>query len=176
MKRFVFAIPLFLLLIPPLANAGYHDEIKTLTARVQELAQSTAGLSGSERFKELVDIAYDYTMLSYPEYATYLGDPRGQDRWTDQSMAITRQREQDARDFLAALENIHREDLSASERVNYDLLYDSQKREIEGQQFPGDFRRFRTHLDCFGSILPVLGNFWRFQAVLEGRGALFLRF
>jgi uncharacterized protein (DUF885 family) len=139
MKRFVFAIPLFLLLIPPLANAGYHDEIKTLTARVQELAQSTAGLSGSERFKELVDIAYDYTMLSYPEYATYLGDPRGQDRWTDQSMAITRQREQDARDFLAALENIHREDLSASERVNYDLLYDSQKREIEGQQFPGDF-------------------------------------
>ncbi len=139
MKNMILTISLVLLLNSPLAKADFQDDINQLTARVQELAESDAGLSGSERFKELVDISYDYTMLSYPEYATYLGDPRGQDRWTDQSMAMTRQREEDARVFLAALENIDREGLSGTEQVNFDLLYDSQVRDIEGQQFPGDY-------------------------------------
>jgi len=48
-------------------------------------------------------------------------------------------REQDDKTLLAALANINREALSASEQVNYDLLYDSQKRDVEGHQFPGEF-------------------------------------
>jgi len=139
MKTIILKISLFVLLVSPLANADYKDEIAALTKRVQELADSEAGLSSPERFKELVDGAYNYTMLNYPEFATYLGDPRGQDRWTDQSESATRQREKDARTFLAALENIDRAGLSATEQVNYDLLYDQQKRDVEGQVFPGDF-------------------------------------
>jgi hypothetical protein len=59
--------------------ADYQDEIKALTARIQELSGTETGTSDSQRFKEIIDMTYDYTMLSYPEYATYLGDPRGQD-------------------------------------------------------------------------------------------------
>ena len=44
---------------------------------IEELAESKAGLSDSERFNELIDITYEYTMLNYPEFATFLGDPRG---------------------------------------------------------------------------------------------------
>ena len=139
MKRIILTISLVLLFIAPLANADYQDEIKALTARVQELAESKAGLTDSERFKELIDITYEYTILSYPGFATFLGDPRGQDRWTDQSEAATRQREQDVKTLLAALENINREALSATEQVNYDLMYDERKRDIEGQQFPDEF-------------------------------------
>jgi uncharacterized protein (DUF885 family) len=118
---------------------NYQDEIKALTARMQELSGDKTGLNDSERFKEIVDMTYDYTMLSHPEYATYLGDPRGQDRWTDNSEAITRQREQDGKILLAALANINRDALSATEQVNYDLLYDIQERDIEGQQFPNEY-------------------------------------
>ncbi len=117
----------------------YQDEIKVLNARMQELSGDKTGLSDSERFKEIVDMTYDYTMLSHPEYATYLGDPRGQDRWTDNSEAITQQRKQDGKTLLAALANINRNELAASEQVNYDLLYDIQARDIEGQQFPNEY-------------------------------------
>ena len=117
----------------------YQDEIKALTARMQELSGDKTGLSDSERFKEIVDMTYDYTMLSHPEYATYLGDPRGQDQWTDNSEAITQQRKQDGKTLLAALANINRNELAASEQVNYDLLYDIQERDIEGQQFPNEY-------------------------------------
>ena len=139
MKTIILKVSLVLLLLIPLANADYKSEIATISERVQELADGDAGLSSSERFKELVDMAYEYAMLSYPEFATFMGDTRGQDRWTDSSVSATRQREADTKLFLAALENIDRGGLSTSEQVNYDLLYDSQVRDVEGQQFPGDF-------------------------------------
>jgi len=116
----------------------YKDEIKMLTVRMQELAANDNGLSDSERFEEIVGLTYEYTMLSFPEFATYLGDPRGQDRWSDRSEAVTLQRQQDVKTLVSALESIDRDKLAATEQVNYDLLYDRQKLEIEGQQFPED--------------------------------------
>lgn len=138
MIRIIF-LSLLILGLSSTASAGYQDDIKTLTARMQELSGAETGLSDSERFEELIDMTYDYTMLSHPEFATLLGDPRGQDRWTDNSEESTRQREQDAKTLLAALENIDRDTLTSTEQINYDLLYDSQVREIEGQQFPNEF-------------------------------------
>ncbi len=138
MNRIIFLISVMLLSFCPLASADFLDEINALTTRVRVLAGGDTGLSDSARYHELVEITYEYTMLSYPEFATYLGDPRGQDRWSDQSEEITRQREQDEKDLLAALENINREALTANERVSYDLLLDSQKRDVEGQQFPAE--------------------------------------
>ena len=138
MKKSIFIL-LLLFGFCSLSFANYQDEIKALTSRLQLFAESDAGLNDSERFAEIVKMTYEYTMLSYPEFATYLGDPRGQDRWSDQSEAAVRQREQDIKTLVAALENIDRESLSATEKVNYDLLYDGRIRDIEGQQFPSDF-------------------------------------
>jgi len=139
MKKIILSFAFALLSFTAVVNADYKDELKALNTRMQELAGSKTGLTDSQRFNEIVDMTYEYTMLSYPEFATFLGDPRGQDRWTDDSEAVARQREQDDKTLLAALANIDREVLSASERVNYDLLYDSQKRDVEGHQFPGEF-------------------------------------
>ena len=138
MKKIII-VSLLLMSFSTGSFGDYQDEIKALNARMQELSGDKTGLSDSERFKEIVDMTYDYTMLSHPEYATYLGDPRGQDRWTDNSEAITQQRKQDGKTLLAALANINRNELAASEQVNYDLLYDIQERDIEGQQFPNEY-------------------------------------
>jgi len=137
MKRIIF-IAILLSGFSSIAVCDYNDEIKALTVRMQELAGPETGLSDSERFEEIVGMTYEYAMLSNPEFATFLGDPRGQDRWTDQSVAITLQRQQDDKTLLAALENINREKLTVTEQVNYDLLYDGQKLDIEGHQFPND--------------------------------------
>jgi len=137
MKKIIL-ITLLLLSFSSAVFCDYQDEINALVARMQILAGNESGLSDSERFAEITGITYEYTMLSHPEYATFLGDPRGQDRWSDQSEAITLQRQQDARILVAALENINREALTATEQVNYDLLYNRQKLAIEGQQFPDE--------------------------------------
>ena len=136
--RKILIVAFLLLCFSPIVHGDYKDEIEALTLRMQELTGSDTGLSDSERFEEIVAMTYDYTMLSFPEFATYLGDPRGQDRWSDQSEAITLQRQQDVKSLVAALENIDRDKLTATQQVNYDLLYDSQKLEIEGQKFPED--------------------------------------
>ncbi len=138
MKKMIILIGLLLVCPVSLIQADFHDEINTLTARTQELAGLETGLSDSERFGELVQISYDYSMLSYPEFASYLGDPRGQDRWTDQSQTATKNRERDTRVFLTALENINREALTDEEQLNYDLLLNDRRRDVEGQQFPAD--------------------------------------
>jgi uncharacterized protein (DUF885 family) len=137
MKKIIITLML-LMSFSSVSLGDYQDDINGLTSRLQELSEGKTGLSDSERFQEMVGIAYEYTMLSFPEFATFLGDPRGQDRWSDRSVEMTKQREQDAKTFLAALDNIDRDVLSPTEQVNYDLLYDRQKRDIEGQQFPND--------------------------------------
>lgn len=137
MKK-ITLIVLLLLSFSSIVLSDYTDEIKALTLRMQELAGPDTGLSDAQRFEEIVGITYEYTMLNYPEYATFLGDPRGQDRWSDGSEAATLQRQQDDKTLLAALENINRDALSETGRVNYDLLYDSQKQRIEGHRFPGE--------------------------------------
>lgn len=144
--------------------ADYRDEIQTLSTRMQELSGAETGLNDSERFKEIVGMTYDYTMLSFPEFATYLGDPRGQDRWSDQSEPVLRQRQQDAKTLLAALENIDRDSLEGTERVSYDLLYDRQKREIEGQQFPNEL----MPLNQMGGVQQ---NIARMMAITQPKSA-----
>jgi uncharacterized protein (DUF885 family) len=116
----------------------YRDEIDTLRARMEVLGGDGSGLTDSERFNELVGLTYEYSMLRFPEFATFLGDPRGQDRWSDNSEAANLQLKKDTRALVAALDGIDRSALTATERVNYDLLYDQQKLAIEGQQFPNE--------------------------------------
>lgn len=139
MKKITMFIAVLLMSFLTVAIADYRDEIEGMRLRVNELAGSETGMTDSERYNELVGITYEYTMLSFPEFATYLGDPRGQDRWTDNGIEASEIREQDERDLLTALESIDREELTASEQVNFDLLIDGQKRSVEGQQFPGQF-------------------------------------
>ena len=139
MKKSGLVVFVFLQFLATLAIADHKDEIGALTARIQQLESGETGLNDSERFNELLDATYEYTMLSHPETATRLGDPRGQDRWTDNSEVARRQRDEDDQNLLAALESIDREALPESERVDFDLFHDYQKRIVEGQQFPMEF-------------------------------------
>ena len=137
MKKIIL-IAVLLLSFSATVFGDYQDELKALTVRMHELAGAETGLNDSERFSEIVDLTYEYTMLSFPEFATYLGDPRGQDRWSDRSEAKALQRQKDDKLLLKALDNIDREGLTDPEQVSYDLLYDRQKLEIEGHQFPDE--------------------------------------
>ena len=164
MKKLILIWCLVLMFLPSFADADYRDEISAITARMQSFTVGDAGLSDSERFAEIVKISYDYAMLSFPEFATYLGDSRGADRWTDQSQVAVRQRQKDEKTLVAALDNIDRKALSATEQVNYDLLYDRQKRSIEGHQFPGEL----MPLNQMGGVQQ---NVARMMAIIQPKNA-----
>jgi uncharacterized protein (DUF885 family) len=121
------------------SHADYREDVRALVERVDALSGSDTGLNDSERFAELIGISYDYSMLSFPEFATFQGDPRGQDRWTDTSEEAMLQRRADQKVFFAALQGIDRGALAESERVNYDLLFKQTEDQMEGWQFPGEF-------------------------------------
>lgn len=138
MNTIKIAVSIFLICLMSAVQAGYQDDVEKLNLRMAEITANEAMQSDAERYNEIVKMTYEYTMLQHPEFATYLGDPRGQDRWTDESEAAIAQRNEEDKALLAALKSIDRSALSTGDQTNYDLLLDSQALSVEGQQFPGE--------------------------------------
>jgi uncharacterized protein (DUF885 family) len=71
-----------------------------------------------------------------PLFATYLGDPRYNDRWPDLSPASLEAQEQAVRDSRATLVKIDRAALSPADRLNYDIYLALLDDSIAAQRFP----------------------------------------
>jgi hypothetical protein len=136
MKKVFVVLVLGQALVAGSPFADYREEIQLLVDRMVELGGTETGLSDSARLAELIDISYDYTILNSPELATYRGDPRGQDRWTDQSEQALFRRRAEQKQFHRALVSIDRGPLTPAERVNLELLANQVEMSIEGYQFP----------------------------------------
>ena len=116
--------------------ADYREDVDRLMKRVEQLKLNDEGMDDESRFDELVQISYDYAMLNFPEFATFRGDPRGQDRWTDNSEAAFLRRREDQDLMIEALSSIDAAALDEAQRTNLKLLLDQQKRQVEGRRFP----------------------------------------
>ncbi len=107
--------------------------------RLEAFIQAKGAKPDSERLSELFDIYWDFAMHEFPEFATYVGFPGQNDRWTDQSVAA-----KEARDALLPLaiqtmDTIDRGKLSEQDRVNYDLFRRDLESGVEGQRFHGEY-------------------------------------
>jgi uncharacterized protein (DUF885 family) len=83
----------------------------------------------------LFDSEWERGLVESPENASYNGDARFNDRWTDMSLAAIRRR--DAED-LAALKQLHaigRNALSAVDQLNYDTFEWELEKAVERQRF-----------------------------------------
>ena len=70
-----------------------------------------------------------------PENASYNGDSRFNDRWTDLSLAAIARRETEDRAALEQLHAIDRKGLSAADQLDYDTFEWNLQRSIERQKF-----------------------------------------
>ena len=100
-----------------------------------------SGQTEAERLNGIIDLLFDYSMLEFPEFGTYIGHPSGHDRWTDNSFAATERRQIDEMRTLAILRGIDREQLAGVDRLNYDLLLERTRSGVEGQQFGNQYFR-----------------------------------
>ena len=138
MKK-VILVALLFLSTPLAAAANWLAEVNAINAEIVSMTAGAAGQTDEERLKRYYELSYNRVMLEFPEFATYLGDPRGQDRLGDQSESSIERRLQAERDSLAFLESIDRAALPEGERVNYDLLLERTRRDVRGQRFPTQY-------------------------------------
>ena len=86
-------------------------------------------------------------MRTFPEWATFSGDHRYDDRLSDESRAARDAVDAHQRETLVRLLQIDRAKLTATDRVSYDLMLAKTQERIEVQQFRRERALFVCNID-----------------------------
>ena len=84
----------------------------------------------SRKLHALFEREWQWTLESYPTFASFLGDKRYNSRWEDRSLTAIAARNRRSVEALAELKKIDRAKLSTADRVNYDLFQNSYESSI----------------------------------------------
>jgi len=95
----------------------------------------TLAATPHETLTALIEENWQYRLRVHPEFATFIGDNRYNDRLTDNSPADIAKENQHDREFLAALEKIDATQLSSDDKLNQSLLVRSLKTSLAGARF-----------------------------------------
>lgn len=118
-----------------------------------KLAKSKA--PDAERLQQLFKLDWDQTMHENPEYATEVGYPGLNDRWSDMSLDAVERRKRELQAPLAVLKSIRRAKLSAADQLNFDLYQYGLDEAIAGTKFPGEL----LLLNQMGGVQQDLARF-----------------
>src|SRR5438046_7778803 len=122
----------------PASGRSFHD-------RYAELVANPRRLSDSARLSELFRVNWQYVMTEFPEFATYVGYPGQNARWTDNSLQAIERRKRELQEPLAVVKSVRRDRLPAPDRLNYDLVRRRLEERIEGTRFKDEYLA-STHL------------------------------
>jgi len=115
-----------------LAQDNFLQDIRSIT-------DNTENSSDSARLHKLFDVQWKHTMYEFPEWATYVGYPGQNHRWTDNSLEAITRRNNEVFVIQKALQSIDRSKLNKQDQLNYDLSDSRLKNDIEGQKFKGEY-------------------------------------
>jgi uncharacterized protein (DUF885 family) len=102
----------------------------------QNVAQLASRLGNdTERLHDLFKLDWEHAMVENPEFATAVGYPGQNDRWTDNSLEAIERRRRESPVLMKAILTIDRSKLSAADQLNYDLFRKNQEDSIEGARF-----------------------------------------
>ncbi len=113
--------------IPVAANAAQPSTAQAAAAPTRNAA--------TQALYALFDEEWERDMRESPEEASYRGDKRFNDRWTDLSMAAIQARMEGDRTALQRLRAIDRKALSASDQLNYDVFAWDLEKAVERQKY-----------------------------------------
>ncbi len=122
-----------LLLVACLASAT----ATAAAAPVEQAPSKSATTPEATRLHALFDAEWEWGMRTFPEWATFTGDHRYDDRLSDVSRQAEDAIEAHQRELLVQLKRIDRNELSATDRVSYDLMLAKTRERIEGHPFRG---------------------------------------
>lgn len=91
--------------------------------------QATASLS------EIIDAEWEWSLENFPTYATFLGDTRFNDRFTDLSLDAIEARHRHTAEVLQSLDEIDADALEPNDRLNHDLFRQQAEMDLAGYAF-----------------------------------------
>jgi uncharacterized protein (DUF885 family) len=112
------------------------DNQNDFEKRYEDIRQQAGRASDSARLHELFDVAWQQNMFDNPEWATAIGHPGHDHRWTDKSFDAIERRKQLLREQLKTLQSIDRSGLSHDDQLSYDLFERDLVDDIETGRFP----------------------------------------
>lgn len=92
----------------------------------------------SERLHALFDLRWREQMDHYPEWATYAGEPGGNNRWTDMSFEAIEARKKGIEAPLEVLKSIRPESLPDGDRLHHELFLWNLERDLESRKYPDE--------------------------------------
>ncbi len=115
---------------------GLFSLVLCLLGAGKALANATT--AADHALRHMFEDEWHYQMVESPEWATWVGFPGQDSRWTDNSRVAIGKREAHTRAYLKSLKGLSRAKLSPSEQLNYDLALRQAEEQVEGQKFHGD--------------------------------------
>jgi uncharacterized protein (DUF885 family) len=110
------------------------------------------------RLYRLFELHWDYLLQEFPEFATEVGVPGQNDRWTDRSAAAIARRKADLDWPVKALATIDRTKLAPEDALNYDLFKRQAEAELEGRRFPWELMPLSQLYGIQQSVPQILGE------------------
>ena len=121
--------------------AGFPAWSDTETSFEQDchaLSSDKTKLSQHDRMWRLFDLCWKYDMTEYPEWATSVGYPGQNGRWTDISLEAIARRKRELEAPAQVLASIDRSSLNEADRLNFDLFKYRVDEDLEGRRFKGE--------------------------------------
>ncbi len=128
-----------LLMAATAANAAVPPDVARYAQTFEKFPATQGQGSESERLRKLFDLFWELQMHASPEYATFVGFPGLNDRWSDLSPESIEFGRRLDRTLETALTSIDRARLTPAEQVNYDLALHHLEEGIEGEKFHGEY-------------------------------------
>jgi uncharacterized protein (DUF885 family) len=110
--------------------------------------------SAADALRAQLEEDWQYWMKEYPEFATAVGYPGQNGRWTDYSDAAVDRRAQYLKDSLSHLMSIDRGQLASHDQLNYDLYRDLIATAVAGLAFHNDAVPIRG-VASFNLLMPI---------------------
>lgn len=128
-------------------------------------AQKSNQNESTKQLYALFDSEWEWSLKESPTFASYLGDKRYNRLWEDTSLDAINKRHQHRIETLAKLKQIKRDDLSVSDRLNYDLFQKDYAESIDGFKF----KSYLTPINQRGGIQTAdeLAEFLTFTTVKD---------
>jgi len=93
----------------------------------------------AQRLQKLLKLDWEHTMQESPEFATAVGYPGQNARWSDQSLEAIARRHRELQAPLKVLKSIDRQTLDPSNQLNFDLFKKNLTTAIEGTSFKSEY-------------------------------------
>ncbi len=98
-----------------------------------------AGGKDSARFQQLLKLHWDYTMQESPEFATDVGWPGQNHRWSDISLEAISRRQRELQALRNVIQSIKRTKLAPEDQLSYDLFQKNTEQAFEGTRFRSEY-------------------------------------